>query len=389
MKSRDFFVYLPRYAAWYDQPLALTDFRKGKRSYLTVVNPGVTNGDRVKPNPLHFYGGYHEYGRGNSKGGGFEWRGQEHQGLNFDVNDGRDEALAYAYQIALAKLSDNVRGSTDASVDAFQLRQTLALGKQARTMVSDLGEVLAKLRRVPKIRSALKLADVITNAHLAYIYGIRPTLSTMYDIAKFDRQHYVDRGTDFTGRNTQMFTRHGVVGSLFGGSWPVIGGKMQSRRCEIKVRMCIPDNAQTSAARLASLNPVSIGYELMPWSFVLDWAYNLGGYFRDLETAGLYGLYFKSGYANYTYREQLGWTAQPTSATTRGFMSGLTVNFGYNRIVLLSYPAPNLPRLKLELGASRLLAATSLGYGLLRSTGKYLSDKHGYPVDLFRVPAVR
>lgn len=186
-----------------------------------------------------------------------------------------------------------------------------------------------------------------------------------------------------------MSTFAGIVSSTFGGTWPVKGFRQQSRRCEIKVRMCIPDNVQTSAARLTSLNPASIAYELLPWSFVLDWAYNLGGYIRDLETAGLYGMYFKSGYVNYTYREHMPWIAKPSASGAIGILSGSTENFGYDRRVLTSYPAPNLPKLKLELGASRLLAATSLGYGVLRRAGKYLSDKHGYPVDLFRIPPVR
>ena len=120
-------------------------------------------------------------------------------------------------------------------------------------------------------------------------------------------------------------------------------------------------------ARWTSLNPVSIAWELTPYSFVVDWFYDLGGYLRNLETGLLYNTRFKSGYKSELYLWESdeiapmggthavgdnSWRIQACKQRTRRVQ--------FYRTKLTSYPLPHLPRLDAKLGSSRLLSAASL-----------------------------
>jgi hypothetical protein len=66
----------------------------------------------------------------------------------------------------------------------------------------------------------------------------------------------------------------------------------------VRFRTMWIDDGKFDIARWTSLNPVSIGWELMPYSFVVDYFYDVGNMLRSYETAMLYNTKFKSGYWN-------------------------------------------------------------------------------------------
>jgi hypothetical protein len=112
------------------------------------------------------------------------------------------------------------------------------------------------------------------------------------------------------------------------------------------------------------LNPAAIFWELVPYSFVVDWFIDIGGYLRNLQTAYAAGVVVHTGYK-----------VQTTKRRAAGFVFGGTrqgnyFNFAnavasgdqilYERFVQASLPVPYLPTLDVQLGWRRLLSGAAL-----------------------------
>jgi hypothetical protein len=122
------------------------------------------------------------------------------------------------------------------------------------------------------------------------------------------------------------------------------------------------------ASRWSSLNPISIAWEVMPYSFVIDWFVNIGGTLRNLETALLERRSkFVNGY--WTHLDVV--DARYVTPFTRYSAGGgdnwevdpRTRNWKrirFERNLLSSYPFPMVPSFRAELGTERLLSAASL-----------------------------
>jgi len=264
-----------------------------------------------------------------------------------------DSELTDAYNKALSKLNESLRGSLDLSIDAFQAKQTARIGADCKQVLKTF---MFRPRAVNRLRG-------IGSAYLLWVYGIKPLLQDIHDTVKHSANHYLNEGQVFKARHTNKVVNadmpyDGWPDYTFSARWSATC----SYRCEIGVSMVIPDNALTNVARLTSLNPVSIAWELVPYSFVVDWFYNIGGYVRDLETALVYNSYFRSGYVSYSYKENAHMTGNRKAQylPSYGTVSAQGSWSGLNRVILESYPTPQRPVLKANLGSQRLLNAAAL-----------------------------
>jgi len=122
--------------------------------------------------------------------------------------------------------------------------------------------------------------------------------------------------------------------------------------------------------RWSSMNPLSVAYELFPYSFVIDWVFDLGSYMRNVETSLLYGTSFKSGFESTLVRYE-------GTATVRNIMvqgvrdytmsvEGSKQVCSFSRQLLFSFPTPQVPSFDVQLGSARLLSAAALLRQLLR-----------------------
>lgn len=117
-----------------------------------------------------------------------------------------------------------------------------------------------------------------------------------------------------------------------------------------------------------SLNPVSIAWELMPFSFVIDWVYNVGSYVRSMESALMSGKSFTGGYVTIVRSQQCSIQknfagVRPGSPSSiRSFLtgSGSSRRVEYSRTVLYSPPLPRPPIVKVDLGWRRLISGAAL-----------------------------
>jgi len=268
-----------------------------------------------------------------------------------------------SYNRAVADLLDKVRGNTDLSVDLAQFSKTRQIGADCAKVVKSL--LLA--------RNPINIIKAIGGARLTWVYGVKPTISSIYDAVTFEAKHYLDMERPYKGRgkSVQKWLNYDS-----GSGWPDYtyschADRTESVRDEIGVVLKIPDTPTTGLARLSSMNPLSIAWELMPFSFVIDWFVNIGGYVRDLETALVYDKYFVRGYRTQTKLSDI--TERGTRAidkpyvgllqpaeSYRGHWSYTTTHKRKTRVLLYSFPYPRPPVFNCNLGSGRLLNAAAL-----------------------------
>lgn len=269
-----------------------------------------------------------------------------------------------SYNNAVSALTESVRGGLDLSIDLAEHSKTLAIGR----------DCLKVVRSLAKARNPWNIIKAIGDARLVWTYGLKPTVQSIFDSALYESKHYNNETFRYKGRGKSVNVWDNVS---YGTGWPDYtyvnsADAYFSVRDEICVDMRIPDTPLTQTARLSSLNPVSIAWELLPFSFVADWFYNVGDYLRDLETAVTYNSYFTQGYRTQTKRINFvlkadrnvylpygGSVYQPEQKYS-GHWEGRSVHSVKTRVVLYEYPLPKAPVLQANLGSQRLLNLAGL-----------------------------
>lgn len=262
------------------------------------------------------------------------------------------------YNKALDKLNDDARGDLDLSIDIAESKQTLKMFK-----VTD--SVVDFTRHIFKNKNGLLKAPA--SLWLQYTYGVKPMLSTIHGLAEESLRMNMNKAKKVRGRASENVDIEWVR-VICPDQVALVNtkGKLKAS-CTVGVDMLTQD---FDLARFTSLNPLSIAWELMPYSFVVDWFLNVGGYLRNFETSCLYASRFRSGYRSDLVAGELELSSistekfgQETSRTD--ILHGDFKISNFVRTSLSNYPAPTFPSLKAQLGSSRLISAASLLANLL------------------------
>lgn len=320
-----------------------------------------TRGDRYRANPHEFvkYSRFGLYGTqvtstipssyNNGTTTGYLSDANQYPTISFSSESTR------LYNECVSKLNDLYRGGLDHSVNAFQLSQTKSMFRSAFKVV----ELARSLRKMP--------ARTIGGKWLELQYGWKPLLQDVYDTF----EQLMDFGMNDPVQYKVRAKGTSKLGSLAPGRIFREAYTFDTR-AEMAVWLLPPASATQKLAKYTSLNPASIGWELLPYSFVVDWFYDIGGYLRNLETALIYESRFVRGY--YTYTERLAGIAMafesrpPVKGQAGNFIdASADVFYAYKkRTVLSSYPLPRPPVLNTHLGSGRLMNAAALLSQFLR-----------------------
>ncbi len=275
-----------------------------------------------------------------------------------------------ASERAYGDMSDQIRGGLDLSVDLAQSGQTAAMLKKTLQLVRDIKkhpvETLRKnyaayKRDIDRGASRMSKAG---SQWLEFQYGWKPLASSIYDTAS-------NLFGELTGGNSGVHIRARGVERNIRTVRNVVNGVVstthffESARCEISLRLKVEDNVNQQLSHYTSLNPASIAWELTPYSFVVDWVYDVGGYIRNLESAMLHSQRFKSGYSTLTRRVDV--MHQVVGNRPLGGSNNYISNYKGSafqaekvRSVLNSFPWPRPPVVKADLGSGQLLNAAAL-----------------------------
>lgn len=322
------------------------------------------NGNHRSPNPHSFrkgeytnYSGFTRtvdiYGNGTYvSGSDIEGSSPSVVGISYD---------ATVYNNALGDLYDKIRGGVDLSVDFAEAHQAKAMMSKTVRGMKNLATTFAKMRRSnPKDWG---------NLWLEFTYGWKPLASSIYGTGKrimTELSNGSDRFMEVSGSSS---IRDGYKLRYGNGSTTDAGVQniVTSNRCKIHARFRFAQSRLDTLAGFTSLNPVSIAWELTPYSFVVDWFVNVSGYLRNYESSLLYGTDFLDGYVSE------GWQSLNTETKSRSSKSanapysqftkavkGSAKEVGFRRTVLGGIPKPRAPRFDPKLGTSRLVSAAAL-----------------------------
>lgn len=301
------------------------------------------------------------------------------------------------YNEALARMYDEVRGTIDLSIDAFQARQIKSTVDLLRKIVNNIALFYAKIlrgahlvhftkrvatyymqtvhtrkgtyqrrrRKVVTVRTVDQrgTAKRLAEMWLTFQYGIRPTAQTAYDTLKRVLEE-PNLALRVKGKSAWSNSTRSTINSPMDSKVKEQIYEEERYNSRILCEFVLKPSILSKMAGYTSLNPASIAWELFPFSFVLDWAWQFGGYLRSFENALLHGVAFKRGYSSEvamgtTYKSVADQYTYSINTYTYLFDASAR-SLRFRRAVLGGSPFPRPPRFRLKLGLERTLSAISL-----------------------------
>lgn len=250
-------------------------------------------------------------------------------------DNGKDQSITGA-------LNDLVSNSSNWGENLGQARKTIdefahAVHRGGRLLKAfkerDFSYLLAGVRDT---RTAQKtLADL----WLEYSYGWKPLAQDIHDLQQAVHG-YLKAPAVVVGRGRG--SSENQVSFLWAGAWQHTGYARSSHRTFLIGNLVNPELHLLNQAGLA--NPLSIAWELVPWSFALDWFIPVGNTLQAC-TAGL-GLADAGGYTSSQTSDHLQITHLPTfTGYGLGVASGgdyQETGFSFHRQCHTSLPLPRL-----------------------------------------------
>lgn len=297
-----------------------------------------------------------------------KWEGE----FNSDQPNPSDGSpgFTHLYNQALSRLGEAIRGSLDLSVSIAEAGSTArmlnAMERLNKLPVPrEFRSAFAKAARKPTL--ALKQ---LGSFWLEFNLGWRPLIGDIYASADESLRIVLNRIQRFKAgasvdlsRDVPLVLNYSVPSAGFSYNIDASCAVRGKHGVRFKVMMDVPIGFDIS--RWTSLNPVSIAWELVPLSFVVDYIVDIGSWLRCMENGLLYNNRFKSG-----YYEELRASSKVTTANRAigGNYGGFDIrrlslsrdDVFFRRVILTSYPFPRPPSFEVDLGSSRLLTLASL-----------------------------
>lgn len=258
---------------------------------------------------------------------------------------------------ALDRLNERVRGSLDLSTAIAEA------GATARMLnVLDQFRSAFQIMRDRRLNFVLASGTLASSWYLQWRYGWSPLLSDLYGSVEEAARVPISAIENVRGSAKVKYDTPEIQ-NLY----------VENRRYPISVQRRGFDKtfihlsfrtAGHDLDRWTSLNPASIAWELLPYSFVVDWFVDIGSYLRNLETSLLYHNSFVRGYygelRNLDYRYVFSYTDKVANGSYAMNITSAREQKSYRRSILQSYPLPRLPSFQADLKSGQLAAAAAL-----------------------------
>lgn len=284
----------------------------------------------------------------------------------------RDRVEKIAYSKFLKELKNS----------QLALAVDIAESKKSYDMIKRrLDQVISFARRVRRKTFEISRANpndptkapwnIIGSTWLEYKYGWAPLVGSAFGVADAlrNRTKYGKfRIKGYYRLNYRPPTLVRKNSSGFSGFTLMEASTKAALSCDFEIRNAWANNA----SRFIGLNPLGIVWELLPYSFVVDWFVDIGGYLEDLETSFAHGLVFVRGWKSYVHdvSHEIIIPAQIGRQGSRVHKcletaKGIQKFRDKSRLRLYSVPSPQLPTFDPKLGASRIASGAALLLNIL------------------------
>lgn len=334
--------------------------------YLAVL-VDTPNGNRKSPNPQQFSTFKSSYWQGSRLT--VDKVTETTNTINgvvgpYEATSSVDSSLAsIAYNRCVNDFYEKMRGTVDLSVDLAQSGQVIRMLRQAadfRKHVITSGKALLNQGRSNKEIWLGRETKALGGKYLEWVYGWKPLAASIHGTIG-NLGQTLDNMMSVQARASESKSSSYTGPVPFGKPG---GTVIDSARCMMKAEFRPPSGTVQNLALYTSLNPLTIAWELVPYSFVVDWFYDLGGYLRTMESAALYGSRFSNGFMTQGTMTETKASCFELSISANRSVTGRAESYSRrstkSRTLMRSAPIPGRPRFKADLGSSRLLAAAAL-----------------------------
>jgi hypothetical protein len=230
---------------------------------------------------------------------GDEWTGPDEVGCNMGDTHFTDYGIPYHPE--RGNLLQGARTECMLKLNDGKVNLGNTLGESLTTaeMLADTGSGLLRLLHDAKRGRWSQIAkeygvvlDTLGNGYLAWKYGWKPLCSDIYEIHK-----------QLTSRSNQShrLSASRTKSASYSGPDSSYGLPVDVKaktRCTVKVYAEISDSVLAKSASYGLNNPLSLTWELIPWSFVADWFMPVGNTLAALSSHD--GLTFVGGFESST-----------------------------------------------------------------------------------------
>lgn len=209
--------------------------------------------------------------------------------------------------------------------------------------------------------------DFFGNAWLEFSYGWRPFVNDIYGSCELlANTYHLKRPTVVSRKHEVSISRLGypcrTQTAPFGTKNIEMAYSASTRKVRYIVEYLEDNQVLSMLAQTGLTNPLLLGWELLPYSFVMDWFLPLGQYLKNLDATR--GLVFQRGVRveSWSHSHTTKWVCDKKDARDN-WVSGCGRNLvsqGKVRTVLSSFPSPSLPAWRLPTSLSQATSGLSL-----------------------------
>lgn len=279
---------------------------------------------------------------------------------------------------AKAKLFDKLKGEGANLANALGERKQVAntvssLLKTVAYTARDLrrGNISSAIRRMggdPDTARALRKKD-IANQWLSLQYGWKPILSDVYDLIQGLHHREMVGVTVLKAGASAMLVRKSTHSQFQHPIPPYPATGIRSSRATAKYMIRVrPNLSIAEPAALGFTNPLTVLWEVTPWSFVVDWAIPIGRYLEQLSAT--HGWYFYDGCITTTFNVgEAGGYSWSSIRTYPGYYieikrfsseGGAGSWYEMQRVAISDFPIPDVPHFKNPFSAMHALNSIAL-----------------------------
>lgn len=263
--------------------------------------------------------------------------------------------------------------------DLATFRQTIDLIRNPlSTLVSQLrriGEGQSFKRFLSKSARDLNregIHNVAAQEYLKYVYGWKPLMSDIYGVLALMKDRgskdllLFGEGTSDQTKDTAVNVIHDISSKCDTSHGPHSDHTKVS--CKIWARIDPNCTGLRALNQLGLLNPISLAWELVPYSFVVDWVLPIGPALQALTAPA--GLIYVNGSISVRNRitgpYEHHWYQIDAYASTNTFSGGTVRYEGYKRSELTAWPLPGVWIAPEPFRSDRPLKALALAVTRLR-----------------------
>lgn len=238
-----------------------------------------------------------------------------------------------------------------------------------------LGLVVSKRKnsryryRIGEATTESQITKCLSDGVLTLQYGIKPLLSDIIGAAELAAQKVSREEVGYvsvSGNASQTIDEFGAImdaGNAY--QRPRLVG-VQNVKVRYTARFGLGSEVNHTLSQMGLTNPLNLAWELLPWSFVIDWFIPIGNYLNTLDATN--GLAFISGSRSVKVTKDFTSSVDISPKDAFIFEMGAVSRFdrkkSFDRAVLTEWPVARLPSFKNPVSLEHAINAVALLIGL-------------------------